>query len=191
MAVQLAHYFGFGSLVNRQTRPDDERAWNATLHGWQRVWEHRVSASDSRSSCTSLSVEPAQTSIQGVLVEIPLADLAALDAREAGYERMELSAHDVEFPKDVDASTIYLYRSLPENRHLAGKIHPIAQSYVDCVMAGYQERFGTSGLKMMLGTTKGWDRPVLNDRLKPIYPRHVKLSVETLNIFDSLLSEFR
>lgn len=190
MSVHWAHYFGFGSLVNRSTRPDGERAWNATLHGWQRVWEHRVLASDVRSSCTSLSVEPAKTSIQGVLVRIPLLDLPDLDAREEGYERMTLSASDFELPEDVNTDTIYLYRSLSENRHLADKAHPIAQSYVDCVMAGYQERFGETGLKMMLQSTRGWDRPMLNERLAPIYPRHVSLSTETLKYFDSLLLKF-
>lgn len=191
MSVQWVHYFGFGSLVNRNTRPDEERAWNATLHGWQRVWEHRVLASDSRSSCTSLSVEPAQTSIQGVLVQIPLVDLPGLDAREEGYERVTLSTSDFELPEDVRAETIYLYRSLPQNRLPADKTHPIAQSYVDCVMAGYQKRFGEAGLNMMLQSTRGWERPTLNDRLVPIYPRHVSLSSDTLKYFDSLLLKFR
>lgn len=191
MAVQWAYYFGFGSLVNRHTRPCDEKAWNATLRGWQRVWEHRITLTDARAPCTSLSIEPADTDIQGVLVRIPYSELAELDVRESGYERMAVTSSDFVIPQDVITDTVYVYRSLPENRSLADRDHPIAQSYVDCVLAGYLDRFDMNGLEHMLRSTRGWNRTIHNDRRAPVYPRHVSLSSEILALFDSLLLEHR
>jgi len=40
--TQTVHYFGYGSLVNRNTRPAEE-PWLATsVNDWQRAWSHRV-----------------------------------------------------------------------------------------------------------------------------------------------------
>jgi len=81
-------YFGYGSLVNRDTRPTDEACVNATLKGWRRVWNHRVANSDARLACTSLSIEPAEGLIQGVLVSIPVEELPALDERDRSHKAM-------------------------------------------------------------------------------------------------------
>ncbi|MFK8078890.1 MAG: gamma-glutamylcyclotransferase family protein [Granulosicoccus sp.] len=191
MSSQWINYFGYGSLVNRDTRPKGEEAINVTLKGWRRVWNHRVTNTDARLACTSLSVEPAQGSIDGVLVRIPLSELDGLDAREYGYERMGLSATDFVLPNGVSAETIYIYRSLEVNRLLADDEHPIAQSYVDCVMAGYLRRFGEEGLQQLLRSTRGWNLPTLPDRGEPTYPRHVSLSDARYQHFDRLLAAWR
>lgn len=62
MTEQFITYFGYGSLVNRETRPASEQAFPARLYGWRRVWGHRVhtsdeTVSDSARFCCSLSVE--------------------------------------------------------------------------------------------------------------------------------------
>lgn len=191
MSSQWINYFGYGSLVNRDTRPEGEAATNVTLKGWGRVWNHRVTHTDRRKSCTSLSIEPAEGAIDGVLVQIPISDLRVLDARENGYERMSLPATDFILPSDIHADTIYVYRSLQENRHLADVEHPVAQSYVDCVMAGYLKRFDDDGLRQFLKTTRGWNLPTLFDREKPTYPRSVRLSAEQYRYFESILAPLR
>lgn len=191
MSSQWINYFGYGSLVNRDTRPDGEVATNVTLKGWGRVWNHRVTNIDARKACTSLSVEEAESSIDGVLVRIPRSELDALDAREFGYERMSLAATDFVLPEEIQVETIYVYRSLQKNRHLADSEHPVTQSYVDCVMAGYLNRFGEDGLQQLLRTTRGWHLPTLFDRSEPTYPRSVKLPVEQYEYFDSLLAPLR
>ena len=188
MSSPWINYFGYGSLVNRETRPKGEQAFNVTLNGWQRVWNHRVTKTVARHACTSLSVEPAQGAIQGVLVQIPEHELHALDQRESGYERMCLDASEFVLPKDLHVQQVYVYRSLQHNRFLADGKHPVTQSYVDCVMAGYLKRFGDEGLQQLLQSTRGWDRPMLDDRHAPTYPRHVKLSAEQHRYFDRLLS---
>ena len=191
MSTRRISYFGYGSLVNRETRPEGEQATNVTLKGWQRVWNHRVANAGARHPCTSLSIEPAQGVIQGVLVQIPEHELDALDQREFGYERMCLQASDFVLPEDLDVQQVFVYRSLQHNRFLADGEHPVTQSYVDCVMAGYLERFGDEGLQQLLQSTRGWDRPVLDDRLAPTYPRHVILPAEQHRYFDSLLAPLR
>ncbi len=191
MSAQLISYFGYGSLVNRNTRPHGEEAINVTLKGWRRVWNHRVTNIDARHACTSLSIERAQGVINGVLVRIPYAQLADLDAREYGYERLTLSAEDFVLPEGLEVDEIQIYRSLPANRHLADGEHPVMQSYVDCVMAGYQARFGDGGLLDLLDTTRGWEQPTMNDRDDPTYPRSVELPVEQHRYFDTLLAPLR
>lgn len=191
MSSQWINYFGYGSLVNRDTRPEGEVATNVTLKGWGRVWNHRVTHTDRRKACTSLSIEPAEGSIDGVLVQIPISDLGVLDAREYGYERMSLPATDFILPSDIHADTIYVYRSLQKNRHLANAEHPVAQSYVDCVMAGYLNRFDDDGLRQFLKTTRGWNLPTLLDREQPTYPRSVRLSAEQYQYFESMLAPLR
>lgn len=162
-----------------------------SLKGWRRVWNHRVAHSDARQGCTSLSIEPAQAIIDGVLVRMPVCELETLDAREYGYERMCLEATDFILPAGISVDTIYVYRSLQTNRHLADTRHPVAQSYVDCVMAGYLKRFGDDGLMRFLESTRGWDLPTLADRKEPTYPRSVDLSLEQQIHFDSLLAPLR
>ncbi len=191
MSAQWISYFGYGSLVNRNTRPEGEEAINATLKGWQRVWNHRVTKTDARHACTSLSIEPADTCISGVLVRIPQAKLADLDKREFGYERLTLSIADFDVPDGLDVDEIQVYRSLEPNRHLSDSAHPVAQSYVDVVMAGYLTRFGDDGLQQLLASTRGWDRPMVDDRADPIYPRSVELQAAQHHYFDSLLTPLR
>ena len=191
MSSRLISYFGYGSLVNRETRPESEQAINVTLKGWQRVWNHRVTNVDARHACTSLSIERAQGVIQGVLVQIPESELAALDEREYGYERMSLVGEDFVLPDGLNVNSIHVYRSLAHNRLLADGEHPVTQSYVDCVMAGYLKRFGDDGLQQLLQSTRGWDRPMLGDRHEPTYPRNVRLPDEQHRHFDSLLAAFQ
>jgi len=192
MASSQMMYFGFGSLVNRLTRPSGELAINARLNGWQRVWEHRVVGGESGRSCTSLSVQPASgQAIDGVLVSLAPEQLPDLDKREAGYERLSLPATSFSASVKLNIDTVYVYRSLPTNRCVASHDYPILQSYIDCVAAGYDERFGRDGLKLMLQSTIGWENPILNDRAKPLYPRSVTLSSERLAQYDSCLQPYR
>ena len=81
MTSEWIHYFGYGSLVNRDTRPPDEPSICARLDGWKRVWGHRVQRSGEHAGCTSLSVLPSNGAIDGVVVRMPAANLPMLDER--------------------------------------------------------------------------------------------------------------
>lgn len=193
MTTNWINYFGFGSLVNRATRPPEESALSARLWGWQRVWNHRVTDPYRGQPCTSLNIEPLASrsagSIEGVVVRMPAEALPDLDAREFGYERLALPASDFDLPDEFEGDIIMVYRSREENRHIASEEHPVLQSYVDCVMAGYLERFGQNGLYSLVSSTRGWDRPRLNDRDTPFYPRWVPVDEEQRQLFDHCLDQ--
>ena len=208
MKTDWIHYFGYGSLVNRETRPEDEIAHSARLNGWQRVWDHRVTDPARDKRCTSLSIEPSTgvvvqagqevipAGIDGVVVRLPLAHLPQLDAREAGYDRLSLPLSHFDLSDELQqqmneegVESIMVYRSHTENRILADENNPVLQSYVDCVMAGYLHRFGEQGVRDMVSSTRGWDRPLFDDRNDPFYPRWVAVEASARQYFDALITE--
>jgi len=202
MAEQFVTYFGYGSLVNRNTRPVNEQAQPARLYGWQRVWGHRVQAVENgsqgaRGSCCSLSIEKHRIEsdnpdfIDGVVVNIPLADLPTLDQREAGYDRLQLSADDFDLPESCTASHIHVYVSSATHAGRSNLQYPVLQSYVDCVLAGYCAVFEQNGMQHFVESTVGWDGVIENERDKPRYPRAVQLTESQLALFDSVVNKYR
>ena len=195
MSSDWISYFGYGSLVNRDTRPAGEVAHRARLNGWRRVWEHRVRATSARSGCTSLSVtsdaQSATASIEGVVVKLHRDELAELDEREAGYERMELPAQLFDLPPHLNLKSVMVYRSLPENRHRSDEDHPVLQSYVDCVLAGYHRTFAEPGMRAFMSTTQGWEGALFNDRAAPRYPRYVDIDQYWRATFDKIIQQHR
>ncbi len=187
MTSEWIHYFGYGSLVNRDTRPPDEPSICARLDGWKRVWGHRVQRSGEHAGCTSLSVLPANGAIDGVVVRMPAANLPMLDEREQGYQRLAIPRQQFDLDGEIDANIVYMYQSAPENRGLATRANPILLSYVDCVMAGYEKLFGEQGLTDFLHSTDGWSGAIENDRQAPRYPRAVKLTEDVHKRFDQSL----
>ena len=185
-------YFGYGSLVNRNTRPAQEIAHSARLNGWQRVWDHRVSDPYRDKRCTSLSIEPSpEVAVEGVVVRLELDKLPQLDQREAGYDRLILPASDFDLPEELleqmateGMDEIMVYRSQEHNRGLADAENPVLQSYVDCVMAGYLHRFGEEGVNALVSSTRGWECSLFNDRTEPFYPRWVEVSSADQQYFD-------
>lgn len=193
--MDTVQYFGYGSLVNRETRPADEAFEPVTVSGWQRAWSHQHvneraatvpgwSISDHNPlGYTVLSVEPcSDEKIDGVQVRMVAADLPALDARESGYSR-----HSVSSTMSTDPVAIYVSKT--ERTKRACNDYPLLQSYVDCVLAGYLAVFGWDGVRRFLSTTKGWAAPVLPDRDAPLYPRAVKLDAKLVAEFDELVVE--
>jgi len=195
MTSDWISYFGYGSLVNRDTRPVGEVAHRACLRGWQRVWEHRVVACSSRQGCTSLSIEPdscsANSAIEGVVVSIHRSALRHLDERESGYERLELPATAFDLPDNLEMDSVMVYRSRPENRKAADLDHPVLQSYIDCVLAGYHQNFDEASMQAFVASTRGWERAIFNDRNAPRYPRWVEVAADRQMHFDTLVKQHR
>jgi len=209
MADGFITYFGYGSLVNRDTRPAGEQSYPARLYGWQRIWGHRVwplGNTGNQLSCCSLTVKPASVPdtvdlsgperdsapfVDGVVVIIPMSDLPALDERERGYDRVTLPRSHFDLSSDIQAEEIQVYVSKVSNRGLADAEHPILQSYIDCVLAGYCAVFEQDGLQQFVDGTVGWQGVIENDRENPRYPRAVVLSAEQLQQFDQLVEKRR
>ncbi len=178
--------------MNRDTRPAGEFSEPAVLKGWRRVWENRTADPKRRSHrCTSLSIEalahPSMGSIEGVVARMPVSELTQLDEREAGYDRLKLPVDEFELTDRVETDFVYVYQSQVLHRFLADEEHPILQSYIDCVLAGYLTQFGRSGMQNMVNSTRGWDRPVMDDRVAPHYPRAVDIDADLQLSIDQLL----
>lgn len=173
------YFFGYGSLVNTRTHgyPDARRA---RLSGWQRVWRGTPLARQA-----FLSVEPAETDIDGLVAAVPGADWAALDAREHGYDRQGVVGgitHDL--PHDA-AVQVY---AVPDRHHLPQDRSPILLSYLDVVTQGFLHQFGQEGAARFFATTVAWARPVIDDRAAPIYPRHQSLTLAERALVDRHLA---
>ena len=172
-------FFGYGSLVNRAThRYDDTRP--ARLDGWRRVWVHTRLR-----PLAFLSVEPSDGAIDGLVVEVPGADWAALDAREAAYDRHPIRTVLHACGSDTEAQ---VYAVSASHAAPADVRHPVRLSYIDVVVQGYLDVFGEAGAERFFDTTAGWDAPVLDDRAAPLYARHQSLSAWQRGFVDAQLS---
>lgn len=170
-----ARFFGYGSLVNRATH-DYPGARAAALHGWRRVWVHTPAR-----PVAFLSVERcAETTIQGLVADVPGGDWAALDAREFAYARYAVTA---ETAAGALAAQVY---AVPQGQ-APTEDHPILRSYLDAVVQGFLREYGAEGAAGFFATTAGWQAPVLDDRAAPRYPRAQSLTAsERATVDDGL-----
>lgn len=167
--MQHAHFFGYGSLVNRATH-DFSPVWPAHLTGWRRVWRH------TRGRQTPfLSVRRvADCTLQGLVARIDPQAWAALDARETGYERVPAGGGlACAAPVPITAQ---IYAVADSDVETPAAPAPILLSYLDVVVQGYLDQFGTDGVRDFFATTDGWEIAVLDDRAAPRYPRHQPVS---------------
>ena len=173
-------FFGYGSLVNLTTH-DYPDARPATLTGWRRVWK-----GTHLRQVAYLSVEPSpEGTLHGVVAAVPNNDWAALDAREAAYDRIDIS-HAV----TAAQATTVIYHVSPT--HIAPDgAHPILMSYLDVVVQGFLQLYGHDGVRHFFDTTDGWHLPVLDDRAAPLYPRHRRLDYAERRLVDTNLAAAR
>lgn len=169
-------FFGYGSLVNRDTHVYANAA-RAQLSGWRRAWVYTQSR-----GLAFLSVVPdSQTTIDGLVAEVPNADWAALDTREYGYARIA-SGTAVTHPRDSE--TQISHYAVPQETWVSGSDQHILLSYLDVVVQGYLREFGAQGVVDFFETTDGWDTPVRDDRAAPQYPRAQVLSRQETALVD-------
>jgi hypothetical protein len=169
-------FFGYGSLVNRATH-DYAPAVKARLKGWRRVWRHTVLR-----PYAYLSVEPADTAIDGLVAAVPGGDWSALDLREAAYKRTALANGTLDHGADW-AQSVEIYAVAAEHADPAAR-HPILLSYLDVVVQGFLREFGPTGALDFFASTTGWQTAILNDRDDPIYPRHQQLTPDETALVD-------
>lgn len=150
-------FFGYGSLVNARTHDNPIEA-PATVAGFRRRW-----LASARRPVSFLSiVEDPGGWVDGVIARLASGDWAALDAREAAYDRLML-------PPPHEG--VAIYRAAPEHVDPEGHGKPILMSYLETVIGGFLDIFGEAGVERFFASTDGWETPVLDDRAAPLYPR--------------------
>ncbi|WP_106160040.1 gamma-glutamylcyclotransferase family protein [Hasllibacter halocynthiae] len=171
-ATGTARIFGYGSLVNGLTHRHGDLV-PAGVRGWRRGW-----CATGRRGVAFLSVQPdGAAECLGATIGWPLADLSALDAREAAYERRE-----------VDAGGGAILYAVPDADRLpAGHGRPILLSYLDAVIQGFARLHGPADAWGFFETTDGWG-PVRDDRAAPLYPRACVLTAEETALVDEGLA---
>jgi hypothetical protein len=125
--------------------------------------------------------------LDGVFILDDAEGIAAVDRREAGYERVRLEPGEVDAP--FDELNAFLYVSSEANTRWGDDEYPILRSYLDCVLAGYIDVWGPDGARRFIQTTEGWQVPILNDRGMPQYPRAVALDEFSRSTIDDLLKQ--
>lgn len=175
-------FFGYGSLVNTATH-DFENVHTATARGWRRAWRHTALR-----EVSFLTAVPDRLSrIEGLIASVPGADWAELDTREHAYDRLN-AAHQVEHgvghPLDIA-----IYAIAPERHGPPSGGHPILMSYLETVLQGYLHRFGQRGVQGFIATTDGWEAPIQDDTIAPVYPRAQPITAEERVLFRDLLTD--
>lgn len=185
MTKQLVGYFGFGSLVNTATlRTDYIETIPVALKGWRRHWQGRPAVDDPEIALLSIhKYDNAQ--LYGLIVVDSLENLEAVDEREQGYQRVQLSHDDFHAQgRDLPAN-LYVYVANAANE--PDSQPPLLQSYLDAVMQGYLNEYGSNGLAHFIETTIGFEREIILDRSQPRYPRAIKLDQTSAELFDNTL----
>ncbi|MCP4319395.1 MAG: gamma-glutamylcyclotransferase [Hyphomicrobiales bacterium] len=191
---RLVAYFGYGSLVNRDTLSTDYvDARPVRLHGWRRCWRPRMRGdrigAHLPTSLLSARKVPGSV-IDGLLVFDRLSNLPSVDEREFTYDRIAVPYERLEVidgqKTDCD---VYVYEA-QSNGASHDPEHPILQSYLDAVLQGFLREFGRRGVHGFLETTDGFERTVHTDRHDPVYPRAVRLAEEERQFFDAVLAEY-
>lgn len=182
-------YFGYGSLVNADTIPVDAELTPGRLRGWVREWRVCGIGEDRQGRCALTVRRQKETEIWGVLAREPRTRLHDLEKREKRYEKVEAigTAFVCEEKSSSGPENLFMFKASPEHLRWGSETHPILQSYLDCVLAGYFRIWGENGIDHFLTTTEGWHVPVLQDRERPHYPRNIKLDRQTSELIDDKL----
>ncbi|WP_439121884.1 gamma-glutamylcyclotransferase family protein [Marivita sp.] len=178
------HFFGYGSLVNRNTH-DFTPIHTSQITGWRRIWQR---APNRQVAYLSVIADP-DALIDGVIAPVLNDDWVALDAREFSYARLAVT--DAVTHGATDVRDISIYAIPPGQSALPDTEHPILLSYVDAVLQGYLHEFGEAGAQHFMHTTEGWCTPVRNDRAAPIYPRAQTLTASERSFVDDMLLSVR
>ncbi|EKO3444763.1 TPA: gamma-glutamylcyclotransferase family protein [Vibrio fluvialis] len=182
------YIFGYGSLMNsasRQLTGNTGKAQPATVHGLVRYW----GKIDDSYVISPLVVNPGEGQVNGVLLEIDETALAEFDRRERGYQRIALTAEQIETEAEFDREReIWVY--VTEQHQPPCERSPIVQTYVDTVLAGCLE-VSEAFARHFVEHTVGWHHPLENDRHAPKYGNLAGVSPAHHSVIDDLIANVR
>ena len=186
-------YFGYGSLVNDDTRNKESFGFAGRLKGYRRRWSIWSASAERRAfgfgGVAALSVTACKNSYcDGLLIFDRKDHLPKVDEREAMYDRVALDLTDFSASEALpDGIDCYIYVGHAPDTNVIDPHYPILQSYVDAVMQGFLDKFGEEGVARFVDETDGWQTPIVCDRDRPYYPRSVKLSIAEEELIDHYL----
>jgi cation transport regulator ChaC len=164
--------FGYGGLILPEGRTitlgAEVEAVPAVVSGYERYWGFQAPQYHLTTVALRLNNE---TTCAGVLFPVTPDQLARLDLREEGYDRVELSREQIRVLRPqafVSQGAVYTYVAKTDGRPTAE--NPIAQSDVDAILTGCLKEHGEAVAKEIVRTTSGWESPWVNDRKAPRYP---------------------
>ncbi|WP_162062516.1 gamma-glutamylcyclotransferase family protein [Vibrio taketomensis] len=180
------YIFGYGSLINsasRQLTGQTADAIPAIARGLCRYW----GKVDESYILAPLVVTKGKGMINGVLLQVDNTQLSEFDLRERGYQRIAISARDLECQLSLgDTDKVWIY--VTEQAIPPCAMSPIVQSYVDTVLTGCLE-ISEQFAKQFIEHTIGWHHPLENDRSQPKYSRVAGVTNQHRIKIDILLSE--
>jgi len=191
--IELIAYFGYGSLVNRKTLPENIiDAIPVTLKGWRRHWQSRpnekIGFGDDH-SIALLGIHPEPSSaIDGLLIIDRAENQEALDIREVSYQKIKIEKMDFIHNNNAlsEYSNLNIYTYLPPRVNKTAKSVKILRSYLNVVMQGFYREFDEAGVQRFLDSTDKFDLPIQEDRDTPLYPRNQKLTEFETKLFNRI-----
>ncbi|MCA9998936.1 MAG: gamma-glutamylcyclotransferase [Anaerolineales bacterium] len=167
-----SYIFAYGGLILAESRAMTlgaaSEATAVILNGFERFWGFAAPAY----GLTSLSLRINQDKkCAGVLFPITAPQLALLDVREEGYERVMVAAQDINPLAPLFGGIngrIFTY--IAETENAPSTTNPIVQSEVDAILTGCLREHGEPFAREVVQTTSGWQGSWLNDRQAPRFP---------------------
>lgn len=173
MTSYISYIFAYGGLILAESRAmtlgATSTATPVMLHGFERFWG--FAAPDYGLTSLSLRMNP-DKQCAGVLFPITAPQLALLDVREAGYERVMVAAQDIFYPFVPEFEPINgrIFTYIAHAKSHPTPANPIVQSEVDAILTGCLREHGEPFAREVVRTTSGWESPWLNDRQAPRFP---------------------
>ncbi|MDF2762537.1 MAG: gamma-glutamylcyclotransferase [Thermomicrobiales bacterium] len=170
---------GYGSLINSSSRNATASQPIAAIpvrlsasFGYVRGWTIRSPSGFTALGLRRRGADESGQSINGVLYPVEGNDMAAFDAREEGYQRVEVPLDQIQamsWQRLPEHGKIWVYIPVVPGQEpgvglpLPSAAYPILQSYLDLVIEGGLE-FGADYAREIVASTVDWSAYWLNDR---------------------------
>ena len=189
--------FGYGSLINSisryQTNPKSKDAVPVQVSadfGFLRAWNFHGGFS----KLTALGVRrplegESAHDINGVVYPVDGTDMAAVDEREDGYNRVEIPwayVRQLSWKSLPDPAACTLWMYVPDDPEPPTGAYPVLQTYLDVCITGCLE-FGEDFAEAFLESTFDWNRFWIDDR---VMARRPWIHCPNHREIDELLSSF-
>lgn len=185
---------GYGSLMQEASRlrtaPSAKEAWPVRVQGYRRAWIAQGAPVGFSTTFLGVKANDHSTMNAALFALESDAEVTNMDAREDGYCRVAVADEQLTMlsGEPPAAGEVWIYVNKPRRVAAPSARFPIVQSYVDIFVSGCLElerQYQLQGFaEECIGSTHGWSRHWLNDR---IYPRRPFIYQPDAMAIDKLL----